>query len=967
MSKRTFIAAPRIPFRRVALTIAVLATCGAAHAQQDTTTTAPDQNLDRVTVTGSNLRRADTETPSPVQVITLDEIKQSGYTDVSDVLHNLTANGAGTLSQSFGGAFAAGASGIALRGLTVGATLVLIDGHRMVPNALSDDGERSFVDVSQIPLEAIDRIEVLKDGASSIYGSDAIAGVINVILKKSYVGNEVSAEAGISKYSDGRMRQATGTFGFGDLDADGHNAYLALEYREQDPISVSNRPYLAQQNFTSQGGNDLTPTNPSALNGGLANSVSGYFTTPANTSTPTSFLPGCNATLYYANLCAKQPNNILIQTPTQNINVLGAYTQNLGGGWQLALKASLFDEHTSTNTGEFTTPGSSPYVSAVFGPGVSPTLYAPGGTGIITTVPTNYPGNKTGGPAYLTVNLPVLANSSEDSQNYRFAADLTGSLFGWDMTLSAGYSENLIYTTERSLDPAALEAALNNPTTPFRVGSAYGLNSAAAIAAVFPTIQGKATDQLAYVTAEASRDIYQLPGGPLSFGVGLDYRHQDLDAEAPPAIAEGLAAGNNAFAVGTQNVGAVYMELAAPIFKWLEVDASVRHDDYAGSFSNTDPKIGFKISPIEQIAFRGTYSEGFRAPNPAENGDAGESFLLGQFADPVLCPNAPTQNANGSANYDVPGNYPKECTKTPIFLQISNPNLKPETSHSYTAGIIVEPVKGYSVSLDYYNITIENQIVGATSDPTYFDNLLETGAGAVRGGAVPEEYVEPDGTITTKTPPVGSVAYYPVGYINDSSTQTSGVDLDARAKFDLWKGWGRLTFDLTETHVFHYVQKFDDSGATDLAGTHGPSEVSGDTGNPRDRAQFIVTYDRGPLTVTGTTNWTSGYSVVDPSQGQVTCDEALEEGYESYFAGGTAPSKYCRVKAFTEFDLYANYKITKALSVHASILNLFNQNAPLDYATYGGGTNGSSIPYQPSFAQYGAIGRYFTVGAQYRF
>jgi iron complex outermembrane receptor protein len=966
MQKRTSGAHSGFRFQKLSLVVAVLATCGSAYAQQDTSGTS-DQQLDRITVTGSNLRRADTETPSPVQVITLDEIKQSGYTDVSDVLHNLTANGAGTLSQSFGGAFAAGASGIALRGLTVGATLVLIDGHRMAPNALSDDGERSFVDVSQIPLEAIDRIEVLKDGASSIYGSDAIAGVINVILKKSYVGGEVSAEAGISKYMDGRMRHVTGTYGWGDLDADGHNAYIALEYREQDPIYVSNRPYLSQRDFTSQGGNDLTATNPSALNAGLAASTTGYFTTPGNTTTPTSFLPGCNSTLYYANLCPKEANNVLIQTPTQNINVLASYTQNLGSGWQLSMKASLFDEHNSTNQGDFSTPGNTPYVSAIFGPGVSPTLYAPGGTGIITTVPVTYPGNTTGGAAYLNAVIPVLAQSSEDSQNYRFAADLTGTIMGWDVSLSAGYSENLIYTTETVENVAALNAALNNVANPFRVGNAYYLNSASTIASIFPTVQGKATDQLSYVTAEASRDVYQLPGGPLSIGFGLDYRHQDLDAEAPQAISDGLVAGNNAFAVGTQNVAAVYAEAAAPIFKWLEVDASVRHDSYAGSFSNTDPKVGFKITPIEQLTFRGTYSEGFRAPNPAENGDAGESFLLGQFADPVLCPAAPTTNANGTANYNQPGNYPQECTKTPIFLQTSNPDLKPEKSHSYTAGFILEPVKGYSVSLDYYNITIENQIVGATSDPAYFDNILATGSGAVRGAPVPEEYVEANGTIVTATPPVGSVAYYPVGYINDSSTTTSGVDLDARAKLNLWKDWGRLTFDLTETHVFHYVQKFDDSGSYDLAGTHGPSEVSGDTGNPRDRAQFVVTYDRGPLTVTGTTNWTSGYSVVDPSQGQVSCQDALEDGYEAYFAGGTAPSKYCRVKAYTEFDLYANYKVTKALSVHASILNLFNQNAPLDYATYGGGTNSSEIPYSPSFAQYGAIGRYFTIGAEYRF
>src|SRR5580658_9106743 len=140
--------------------------------------------LQEVIVTGSHLLRTDTETSSPVQVLTAEEIHQSGYTSTQQVLNDLTANGQGTLSQSFSGAFAEGASGIALRGLNVGDTLVLIDGHRTAPYPIGDDGYRSFVDVANLPFDAIERIEVLKDGASAIYSSDAIAGVVNIIMKK---------------------------------------------------------------------------------------------------------------------------------------------------------------------------------------------------------------------------------------------------------------------------------------------------------------------------------------------------------------------------------------------------------------------------------------------------------------------------------------------------------------------------------------------------------------------------------------------------------------------------------------------------------------------------------------------------------------------------------------------------------------------------------------------------------------
>jgi outer membrane receptor protein involved in Fe transport len=157
----------------------VSARAGAQTQQADQSSAA----LQEVVVTGSLIKRTDTETPSPVQVISEQDIKNSGYTNVSDVLRNLAANGQGTLNQAFTEAFAAGASGVALRGLSVGDTLTLIDSERMVAFPLSDDGERSFVDTTAIPFNAIDSIEVLKDGASALYGADAIAGVVNIKLK----------------------------------------------------------------------------------------------------------------------------------------------------------------------------------------------------------------------------------------------------------------------------------------------------------------------------------------------------------------------------------------------------------------------------------------------------------------------------------------------------------------------------------------------------------------------------------------------------------------------------------------------------------------------------------------------------------------------------------------------------------------------------------------------------------------
>src|ERR1700761_4132736 len=175
-----------------------------ARAQQaPASTTSGSDELQEVVVTGSLIRRSDTELPSPVQIITSADITDSGYSSITDVLRNLPSNGQGALSQSFGQAFGAGGSGVALRGLTVGATLTLIDSERMVAYPLNDDNQRSFVDVSAIPIDAIDTVEVLKDNASAIYGSDAIAGVVNFRLKKSYTGANITAEAGTTQHGDG--------------------------------------------------------------------------------------------------------------------------------------------------------------------------------------------------------------------------------------------------------------------------------------------------------------------------------------------------------------------------------------------------------------------------------------------------------------------------------------------------------------------------------------------------------------------------------------------------------------------------------------------------------------------------------------------------------------------------------------------------------------------------------------------
>ena len=914
-----------------------------AFAQQ-----AGGDQVQRVEVTGSNIRRSDKETPSPVQVLTLKDLKASGYTDVSSILRNITANGQGTLSQSFPGAFAGGASGIALRGLTVGATLVLIDGHRMAPYALSDDGQRSFVDISQIPFEAIERIEILKDGASSIYGSDAIAGVVNVILKKKFVGSEISAEIGTTSKRDGTTTHVSGIHGWGDLEVDGHNAYVSLEYRKQNRILVADRHGdFTNTDWTSQGGINQTNGVPNVSNGGFPRSITGYFVDP-NSGAISGYLPGCDAASQAAGACAYRVNGLALQPESQNINLLGSFTQKLGGGWQLNAKGSIFNSKSEQVGGYPTSGGAGGLNQIAYGPGQLPSVNQ-----IFLTVPATYPGNNTGTPQLLQYNFANLGASrtNYDSDTVRLVTDITGTLGSWDMTASAGYTKNTVkQTVNGAFNLANLQAAFNDPNKPYLVGQAAGGNTPAQDAFIAPTARAKATDVLEFVSLRGSRELMALPGGQLAIGLGTEFTHRELKAPAPDSALDGSQLVNNAFAFGNQNIAAGYVELVAPVLKNLELDAAVRHDKYAGGASATTPKVGFKFTPVPQFTVRGTYAEGFRAPNPAESGQAGSSFLANTYQDPILC-------ANNGGDATAPGNYPQQCAVALTGVQTPNRDLKPEKSKSATIGLIFEPVKQFSISTDFYKIRINNQIISALGDPTY-----DPAGFIVRGAPVAQPFVLPDGTVGTNTPAVGNALYAPYPYENAQFTETRGVDIDARVRFDMASA-GKFTVGLTESHIFKYEQGTAGGTPVRLEGTHGPSGVSGDTGNPKDRAQLVLTWDQGPLSVAGTVNWVSSYSVIDPTTPSINnCKGAINFGSGAF--PGDVPSQYCRVPSFTTFDLYSVYKYDKNWTIHAAVQNVFNKQPPLDFQTYGGA---GSTYYNPALHQAGAVGRFINVGATYSF
>ncbi|HUO38134.1 MAG TPA: TonB-dependent receptor, partial [Mycobacterium sp.] len=776
-------------------------------AQQDSSgpNAGSSTTLQEIVVTGSHIRRTDIETPSPVQVVTAEQLHESGLTSTQDVLHNLTANGQGTLSQGFSGAFASGAAGIALRGLNVGDTLVLIDGHRSAPYPIGDDGYRSFVDIANLPFDAIDRIEVLKDGASAVYGSDAIAGVVNIILKKTYEGAQVTADSGISSHGDGSQFHVSAIAGLGNLESDGHNAYMSAEFKKTNEIKFEDRGgQFTQHDYTAQGGIDFNYGAQSILTGSTpSRSATGYVTDPNGNIV--GFMPGCNATKFAANQCIYGDTWDQLQVPTENTNVVGRFTQKLNDTWQVSFEGTFFEskaEQVNRPDRAFT----GGYQGIATGPGIGPTLLTPVGATTIPDTNPSYPagtGLTVANLRYTFLNLgPTITLT--DAKTYREVLEVEGKAAGWDIEAAAGYTEvDLDLTGLNYVSASNLQTALNSTTAPFLVGQP---NSAAVDNFVAPPLYTTQTSKLAFGHAGASRELLQLPGGPFGMAVGVDYYARDQYAVAPPAVENGIQGTgdfSNNYTVGAQRVGSGYLEFDAPIVKQLEMNAAVRYDNYNLSGGRASPKIGFKFTPIPQVALRGTASTGFRAPGPGENGQAGQTFFAGTIADPILCKNP--------ANPTAAGNFAGQCNVQIPGLQASNPALRPETSKSFTLGLVIEPISSLSATFDIYNIEVDHQIVPGNASAT-----------VVRGNNLtPIPEYQANGTTLLVTPPVAPIAYYGLSYVNANTTTTNGFDLGLRyhAQFD-----NGLRFKSEATWSYIHLYDIKIAGVTyHLAGTHGPT------------------------------------------------------------------------------------------------------------------------------------------------
>lgn len=948
----------KVSLRKTLVARAVLITFGSA-ASLITMQPALAQSgptLQRVEITGSNIKRAEAETASPVQTVSRTDIEKSGKSTVAELLQTLAVDNQGSVPTSFGSGFAAGASGISLRGLGAASTLVLINGRRVAPYGLADDGQKVFSDLNMIPVEAVERVEILKDGASSIYGSDAIAGVVNVILRKDYSGTTIKVSGGASAYGDGTDGRVTLTHGFGNIDEDKYNVLMNLElgkvgeiwYRDRADRGVIGRVDLRDQGFSAQealGGTGAITTNNAAgnaINGNVRQPGTNDYYNRGNLAGAgfTRTFPAAACANFTSHPQGDPGGGCLIDSaldyrqvqPSQStVNFFGRGTRQISPDLQAYAELNLYSsESTSSNTPS----------------GVSASVGYPGGpvSNAGVSLGAAHPDNPYFGSAarlrYLAADVgPRVSNVTSDFS--RFLVGLKGTYKEWDFDTAFLYSQNKVSNSRTGYLRRDVAFALLNPTAGnvatatansaayaalpagsyWRIAENAGLNSAALYAALSPTLRNDALSKTTQIDVKGSREIGQLAGGPIGLALGAELRSESIDLQPTTGTDTGniIGLGYSAYK-GDRNVFATYAEINAPITKALELSAALRADHYSDVGNSVTPKIGAKWSPSKAFAVRSTYAEGFRAPSAAENGVGGLA-AFSTTSDPLRC-------ALGVA---------AACNPASVAIITSpNPALVPEKSKSFNVGMVWDPAPKTSVSVDVWQIKRKNEI-----------NQEQTSV-AVAAGRVSRD----PSTATAIPGDPGAITAVLANYINSASTTVQGVDFDFRQGFDLGGGNGKLTMDAKWTHMFKWLREEQDGSKFDYAGTHGNCDATNCMGTPADRVNLGATWEQGSWRVSGIVNYRASM------ENKLFKDDP--DGCASHFANGDDAPAGCKIGSFTTLDVSFRWNANKNLELFGSIQNLLDKVPPLDPLTYG------AVSYNP-LDYSGAVGRKFNVGMKYKF
>jgi len=922
------------------LAVAIAATfvaTGVAYAQQQ------PQKVEKVEVTGSNIKRTDVETVAPVDVITREQIEKSGQPTIAEVLRNVPANSGNSYNESFSNSFAPGASGISLRGLGQKATLVLINGRRTAGYGFAQNLQDTFVDLNSIPSAAVERIEVLKDGASAIYGSDAIAGVVNVILRKDYKGIEMSAGAGTAAGKNDYRFSATG--GFGDLGKDKFSVLGVFDYYKRDLVTLADTDFGASRdwrgrvgggrNFISLAGlgtwNQLSATgavqqvfravdNCAAVGGTVMTGPQAVAAGLINTSTNLSAAAQATLAARAAatnTFCTYDQNKVITALPgTERFGFLGRGTVEISPTLQGYAEIGLSEVKSNQVFTEpfFVTTGLKP-TSVGLQPFAYNVTFAPGSAGNPFSTPARYGIAAASGTAAVQSALNDMGtrDTAIKSDTYRVLAGLKWTAGSWDGDSAVGWSRNEVTSSNYNrLRIDGVSAAFGittaaQPPIPTSSSSTYNLNNSSLNSAtvrdsIRANFDRKSQSELFFFDTRASTEFSQLtlPGGPVGLAVGAEYRSEKL-ADTPAAIAQqGLILGQGITKTdGDRNSIAVFAEASLPILKNLEGQLAVRSDRYSDYGSSTVPKVGLKWKVSPEFVLRANWGEGFRAPTLPEISPSVATFFT-QVNDPVT----------GATGINISG----------IFA--GNPNLKAETSKSTTIGAVFEPTRDLNIGVNWYQIDWKDQ-VGSYS----FQNLVNNNGvinGVQRG-------------VVVRDPATNAIVTVQTNYTNLAAVTTRGFDFDLNYRLNTL--YGKLGLRAGGS----YLEKFSIDG----------DEYTGLNANgslPRIRGFAQLSWEQGPYSAALTANYIHSYyqALLAASFYATTNDPRFQTGTYGEKIGSR-----------TTLDLFGAYEFNNKLKISGSVLNIANKQPPYD--------PGASATYLYDFTQYDVRGRAYRLNLTYKF
>ncbi|MFB9159223.1 TonB-dependent receptor plug domain-containing protein [Chromobacterium violaceum] len=713
---------------------------GFAHA-------ADDNQLERVTITGSNIKRSiKQEKALPVTILKTEELAKQGLTTVEQVVNSIAANQSTQGSSYSVGASTGGGSFASLRGLGNQYTLVLLDGRRMANQAI--DG--TSADLNAIPLSVIDRVEVLLDGASAIYGTDAIGGVMNFITKKSMKGFSIGGSFANPQHGGGDEKRVNASYGIGDLAKDGFNVYGAVDYLKQDMIMASQRGFAST--ITPQ-----TDTVPSvnAWPGSYYDSVKKKYVQPSapNCRPPYSQFVNGRCREYF-------PLYPSIVPEVEQISGVFKATKRIGDDHELSL------QYTRTET--ITTAQNAPLPTA----------------GDVTRANLTDPSQRD----QLYVRAVPLGNreTEANSVTQRLMLNLEGLVAGWDYRAGIGRSENLIKEnlTSGYISKSKMQSAIDSGALdPFDL-SGNNLAAWRSVSMTGQTKEAKSTIDMA--DAKVSKELFDLPAGKLGVALGAEVRHESLSTIYNKSVTrDALSTGQDKTedSMGSRSAYAFYGEADIPVLKTLDVQLAARYDHYSDTESSLNPKVAFKFQPDPKVMFRGSASTGFRAPSLYNIYRPNQLQLTGKpFKDTGACVNgAPLPGTNGDA-----------CTEMQRNKRIAgNKNLQPEKSSSLSFGMVIEPAKDFTASADLWWTMIKDQI-------SVLDESLIINNPALYA----DRYVRDAN---------GNLSYLVDDYSNLGNLSASGVDL--RLSWILPKtSFGVFTAGLDGTYLAKYEYQREKNG-----------------------------------------------------------------------------------------------------------------------------------------------------------